>query len=119
MKPAQLPEIVLKRGIYWPGRTLRCFADLAQTTPSTLTDWVPVMQVRAKPGGEVLWEFEVSISGQDVIMAPRSGAQNLELQPVKRVYTQLSFVNALGRPVGPYAECPVTVKDEISVPPVS
>lgn len=118
MKPAQLPEIVLKRGFYWPGRTLRCFADKAQTTPSTLTDWVSVMQVRVKAGAAVLWTFETSISGQDVIMAPRTEAQNQGLT-VGRYLTQLSFRNAAGRSVGPYAEAVVIVKDEVSVPPVS
>lgn len=115
MKAAQLPEIILRRGLFWPGRVIRCFADATAQTPSTLTSWTPVMQVRAQAGGAVLWTFATTITDNVVTMTARTGAENLALTP-GRYKTQLSFVDALGRPVGPYAECPVVVKDEVSVP---
>ena len=117
MKAAQLPEIILRRGLYWPGRKFNCFADLANTIPSTLTGWTPVMQVREQAGGAVVWTFETTLAGSVVTMEPRTGAQNQALT-VGRYKTQLSFVNADGNPVGPYAECAVIVQDEVSIPPV-
>jgi len=117
MKAAQLPEIILRRGLFWPGRVFQCFADTAQTTPSVLTDWTPVMQVRREAGGDVVWTFQTSLAGNVVTMAARTGEQNAALTP-GRYLTQLSFLDAFNRPVGPYAECAVLVRDEVSVPPV-
>lgn len=117
MKPALMPEIILRRGLYWPGRVLNCFADQAQTLPSALTGWTPVMQVREQAGGAIVWTFATSLTGSAVTMAPRTAAQNLSLT-VGRYKTELSFVNADGNPVGPYVECAVLVQDAVSVPTV-
>lgn len=115
MKAAQLPEITLRRGLHWHGRKLTCYADTALAIPSVLTGWTPVMQVREQPGGAVVWTFDVSLAGNVVTMAPRTGAQNAALQ-VGLYRTQLSFLDGDGLPVGPFAECAVVVKDEISIP---
>lgn len=117
MKPAQLPEIILRRGLFWPGRVFQCFADVTQSTPSVLTGWTPVMQVRREAGGDVVWTFATSLDGNVVTMTERTGVQNAALTP-GRYMTQLSFLDASNRPVGPYAECAVLVRDEVSVPPV-
>lgn len=118
MKPATLPEkIVIRRGLYWPGMLLRCYADPARTTPTDLTGWQPAMDAATAPGKVPAFRFACALSGEpgEVQVQPLEGAETLALK-VGTYKADLCFLNAAGKPVGPFLRREVLVEDVFTVP---
>lgn len=114
-------NIILRRGLYWPGIRLECWADQARTVPSDLTGWSAYLDAALAAGKAPAFSVPCQVSEDDagvVIIGPMSEADTLAIKAGKYV-TDLGFRNADGHTVGPFFKAEIIVEDVVTRPPAA
>lgn len=119
MSPAILDDILITRGLWWPGLEITCYADEDAQQVAEIEGWTPQLQVRGAPGLPVICELPATLAVDEqaaiVTVAPVEEATTATL-PAGKYQTDLCFLNDQGKPVGPYARARVLISDTNTIP---
>lgn len=111
-------KIHIKRGLFFAGMELSCYADPAESVPTDLTGWVPYLQATQSAGAAPVFSLAMGPGGQShqVVIQSMTGAQTLDL-PEGQYQADLIFRDAEGRLIGPFARASIQVESIYFQPP--